>query len=99
MQDSASPEHGTTPANGVISKSVSEAPASDLLVDLLGPLAIEGPPAPAISGEQTSVPGLNATPSAVDALALAILSDPSTGVQVEAFLRFVCSLKVHCIQT
>ncbi|CAA6658620.1 unnamed protein product [Spirodela intermedia] len=81
MQDSASPDHSITPENGVISKSVSEAPASDLLVDLLGPLAIEGPPAPAVSGEQTSFPGLNATPSPVDALALAILSDQSTGVQ------------------
>ncbi|CAA7394896.1 unnamed protein product [Spirodela intermedia] len=79
--DSASPDHSITPENGVISKSVSEAPASDLLVDLLGPLAIEGPPAPAVSGEQTSFPGLNATPSPVDALALAILSDQSTGVQ------------------
>ena len=54
-------------------KAPSEPPSADLL-DLL---AIEAPPAPSLSSEQTPAP------NSVDALALAILSDQSAGgVQV-----------------
>ncbi|XP_078429470.1 AP-2 complex subunit alpha-1-like [Wolffia australiana] len=83
--DAASPDRGETPSDGpIINQTTSpEPPSADLLGDLLGPLAIEGPPAPAVaSGEQIRAPETGPSPSPVDALALALLSDQtSTGVQ------------------
>uniref|UniRef100_A0A1D1XEC3 AP-2 complex subunit alpha n=2 Tax=Anthurium amnicola TaxID=1678845 RepID=A0A1D1XEC3_9ARAE len=80
--DSVSIDQGMVHANGTINKSVSEAPPSaDLLGDLLGPLAIEGPPASAVPAEESLISGLDATPSSADALALATLSDQSNTVQ------------------
>uniref|UniRef100_A0A0D3FCW6 AP-2 complex subunit alpha n=1 Tax=Oryza barthii TaxID=65489 RepID=A0A0D3FCW6_9ORYZ len=56
-------------------------PASqaDLLADLLGPLAIEGPPA---AVEQNPVQGLETNQSPVGDLALATLEDQSNSVQI-----------------
>lgn len=67
------------------STSHSTSPA-DLLADLLGPLAIEGPPAV----EQNPAQGLNANQSPVDDLALATLEDQSNSVQVLVYSYFLC---------
>lgn len=63
-------------------------PASqaDLLADLLGPLAIEGPPA---AVEQNPVQGLEANQSSVGDLALATLEDQSNSVQVLLYFLVV----------
>ncbi|CAD6201602.1 unnamed protein product [Miscanthus lutarioriparius] len=58
------------------STSQSTSPA-DLLADLLGPLAIEGPPAV----EQNRAQGLNANQNPVGDMALATLDDQSNSVQ------------------
>ncbi|KAM3262936.1 hypothetical protein ACQJBY_053221 [Aegilops geniculata] len=69
-------------------------PASqaDLLADLLGPLAIEGPPA---AVEQIPAQGLEANQSPVGDLALATLEDQSNSVQpivnVEEKFKILCT--------
>jgi AP-2 complex subunit alpha len=69
-------------------------PASqaDLLADLLGPLAIEGPPG---AVEQNPVQGLEANQSPVGDLALATLEDQSNSVQpivnVEEKFHVLCT--------
>nr|CAB3502257.1 unnamed protein product [Digitaria exilis] len=72
------------------STSRSTSPA-DLLADLLGPLAIEGPPA----AEQYPVQGLDANQSPVGDLALATLEDQSNSVQpivnVEEKFHILCT--------
>ncbi|KAJ1299140.1 hypothetical protein BS78_01G509000 [Paspalum vaginatum] len=72
------------------STSHSTSPA-DLLADLLGPLAIEGPPAV----EQHPAQGLDANQSTVGDLALATLEDQSNSVQpivnVEEKFHILCT--------
>jgi len=69
--------------NGTVSKVDAEpTPSPDLLGDLLGPLAIEGPPSAAVVAEQNLVPGGDATPEAIGALALATVGEESNAVQV-----------------
>lgn len=67
------------------STSRSTSPA-DLLADLLGPLAIEGPPAV----EQYPAQGLDTNQSPVGDLALATLEDQSNSVQVLVYSFFLC---------
>lgn len=69
----------TAPVSKVEAPASHPASQADLLADLLGPLAIEGPPA---AVEQTPVQGLDANQSPVGDLALATLEDQSNSVQV-----------------
>jgi AP-2 complex subunit alpha len=62
---------------------------ADLLADLLGPLAIEGPPA---AVEQNPVQVLEANQTPIGDLALATLDDQSSAVQV--LLHFLITLFV-----
>lgn len=62
-------------------------PSPDLLGDLLGPLAIEGPPGTAPQSDPRVASGLEGDPN-VDALALAPVEDQTSAVQV-SFLRLV----------
>ncbi|XP_020093761.1 AP-2 complex subunit alpha-2-like [Ananas comosus] len=75
----------STKENGTVSKDepAPPTPSEDLLGDLLGPLAIEGPPAAAAaaSTEQNPLAGLEAAPNSVGALALATLDDQANSVQ------------------
>ncbi|EEC74378.1 hypothetical protein OsI_09703 [Oryza sativa Indica Group] len=72
--------------------AVHPASQADLLADLLGPLAIEGPPA---AVEQNPVQGLETNQSPVGDLALATLEDQSNSVQpivnVEEKFHILCS--------
>ncbi|XP_038977047.1 AP-2 complex subunit alpha-1-like isoform X2 [Phoenix dactylifera] len=80
--EASSHNQGLTKENGAVSKVDPEpAPSADFLGDLLGPLAIEGPPAATVSAEQNMISGLEATPNAADALALATVGDQSNSVQ------------------
>ncbi|XP_077235889.1 AP-2 complex subunit alpha-1-like [Tasmannia lanceolata] len=81
--DANSVEEGLTKANGSSSKldSQTSLPSGDLLGDLLGPLAIEGPPGAGVPTEKNMVSGLEASPNASDALALTPLGEQSNSVQ------------------
>ncbi|KAJ8640070.1 hypothetical protein MRB53_016764 [Persea americana] len=80
--DASLADQGLAQENGTLSKVDPQAapPSADLLGDLLGPLAIEGPPI-AASSEQNLVSGLDTVPSASDALALAPVVEQSNSVQ------------------
>lgn len=58
----------------------SVAPSADLLGDLLGPLAIEGPPA--VPTEEHAIPATEGDPNPADALALAPVDEQKNSVQV-----------------
>lgn len=60
-------------------------PSPDLLGDLLGPLAIEGPPGTAPQSDPRVASGLEGDPN-VDALALAPVEDQASAVQVSFLL-------------
>lgn len=66
--------------NGTMSTTDSQPTAPDLLGDLLGPLAIEGPPGAAPS-EQSAVSGGD-VPSAADAAAIVPVEEQTNLVQV-----------------
>lgn len=82
MQDGSSPDQGMAKVNGTVDKiDTQPVPSADLLGDLLGPLAIEGPPGPTPSEEQNPISGYEAAPNSADALALSTTED-SDAVQV-----------------
>jgi AP-2 complex subunit alpha len=75
----------------------NSASPADLLADLLGPLAIEGPP----PVEQHPPQGLEANQSSVGDLALATLEDQSKSVQVLVYSYFLylgCILIQHFLK-
>lgn len=72
-------------------------PSPDLLGDLLGPLAIEGPPDTAPESDPRVASGLEGG-SDLDALALAPVEDQSNTVQVPFFFLCVVRMLVsYCI--
>ncbi|XP_020581608.1 AP-2 complex subunit alpha-1-like [Phalaenopsis equestris] len=78
--EASSFDQGRTEAYDTVSKVDTESvPSPDLLGDLLGPLAIEGPPSALIPEKQSQ--GIEANPSSPDALALAPLDDQPSSVQ------------------
>ncbi|KAL5981948.1 hypothetical protein ACLOJK_016015 [Asimina triloba] len=83
--DAGLADQSATQANGTLSKLDAQpvpAPAADLLGDLLGPLAIEGPPGSTASIEQGTVLEKDAGPIASDALALTAVEEQSNTVQI-----------------
>lgn len=86
-RDHASSQEQEVPSeNGSMNKvTPQDVPSPDLLGDLLGPLAIEGPAVPAAPVEQKArnlLSTLEATPEAAGTLALATTDDHSNSVQV-----------------
>lgn len=84
--DSNSVDPGLTEANGVLTVIDSQPPppttlSDDLLGDLLGPLAIEGPPGTSIKSEQNLMAGLESVSSTADNLALAPVEEQANSVQ------------------
>ncbi|KAF3794602.1 ALPHA-ADR AP-2 complex subunit alpha-1 [Nymphaea thermarum] len=73
----------TAQPNGTTAKvDPQQAPPSpDLLGDLLGPLAIEGPPDTSATIEQNLVSGLGTSSSTIDELALATVGEQPNSVQ------------------
>lgn len=57
-------------------------PSADLLVDLLGPLAIEGPPSSDVQSQPNIVPGFEDAPNAVEATAIVPVGEQANSVQV-----------------
>ncbi|KAK1263881.1 AP-2 complex subunit alpha-2 [Acorus gramineus] len=67
----------THQGNGTLTTVDSQpAQSGDLLGDILGTLAIEGPPDASIQPEQNVISGLEATPSPINDLALALNEQP-----------------------
>lgn len=73
-----------SPTNGTLNKVDAQSPSADLLGDLLGPLAIEGPPSSTAQPQQNLGPGLEGDPYAVDATAIVPVDEQSNSVQVLA---------------
>lgn len=84
VQDESTSGQGLAHANGtlaVVDPQPPSTPSPDLLGDLLGPLAIEGPPGTAPQSEP-SVPSSLEGGSNLDALALAPVEEQTSTVQV-----------------
>ncbi|KAM0934700.1 putative adaptor protein complex AP-2, alpha subunit [Dioscorea sansibarensis] len=80
--EGSSPDQGMAKVNGTLDKiDAQPVPSADLLGDLLGPLAIEGPPGTTPSEEQDPISGYEDVPNSADALALSTLTEQSDAVQ------------------
>lgn len=96
LQDhSADP--GLTQPNGTLTvvdpqppSADPQPPSADILGDLLGPLAIEGPPGPAVLSEQNVVPGVEGV--VVDGAAIVPVGEQANAIQVytSPFLLLYC---------
>ncbi|KAB5561569.1 hypothetical protein DKX38_006526 [Salix brachista] len=85
----ASTDQGLSQANGTLT-TVDPQPASvDLLGDLLGPLAIEGPPGAAVQFELNAVSGLEGVPSSADYAAIVPVGEQTNTVQLMNLLEHV----------
>lgn len=65
-----------------MSKVDPQPPSADLLGDLLGPLAIEGPPSTDVQSQQTIVSGLEDVPNTIEAAAIVPFEEQTNSVQV-----------------
>lgn len=75
-------DQGSTQPNGTLSKLEPQtSPPPDLLGDLLGPLAIEGPPGDSFQSEPRVVSGLEGVPNAADATAIVPVGEQANSVQ------------------
>ncbi|PRQ33271.1 putative adaptor protein complex AP-2, alpha subunit [Rosa chinensis] len=79
--DHNSTDQGLSQENGTLNKVDPQTPSPDLLGDLLGPLAIEGPPGTAVQSHQTEIPGSGGDPNAVDATAIVPVGEEPNSVQ------------------
>lgn len=79
-QDDTSAGERLSQENGTLSKVDSQPPSADLLGDLLGPLAIEGPPSINVHTRSGSNSGLEGT--VVEATAIVPAGEPTNSVQV-----------------
>ncbi|XWS71525.1 hypothetical protein CRYUN_Cryun03dG0145200 [Craigia yunnanensis] len=80
-EDHNSTNQALSQENGTLIKVGSQAPSADLLGDLLGPLAIEGPPGATVQSEHNAVSGLEGGPDAVDGSAIVPVEGPTNTVQ------------------
>lgn len=71
-------------------------PSADLLGDLLGPLAIEGPPSADVQPQQNIVSGVEGVPNAVEATAIVPVGDQTNSVQVP--LTFFMIYCIACLK-
>lgn len=76
-----SADQGLTQANGTLNKVDPQPPSADLLGDLLGTLAIEGPPGAAVQSELKAASGLEGVPSAADSAAIVPVGEQTNSVQ------------------
>lgn len=76
-------EQGLSHENGILSNVDPQTPSADLLGDLLGPLAIEGPPGTDVQSQQNVVSGLENVPNTVEAAAIVPVEEQMNSVQVQ----------------
>jgi AP-2 complex subunit alpha len=79
-QGDISAEQRLSQENGTLNQVDSQQPSADLLGDLLGPLAIEGPPSSSVHPQPSSNPGIEGT--VVDATAIVPAGQEASSVQV-----------------
>jgi AP-2 complex subunit alpha len=79
--DNISTDDGLTQSNGALTKVDSQPPSEDLLSDLLGPLAIEGPPVDMVQSKQTATPGLDDFVNNTDGMAIVPFGEQTNVVQ------------------
>ncbi|XP_022755934.1 AP-2 complex subunit alpha-1-like isoform X2 [Durio zibethinus] len=80
-EDHNSTDQSLSQENGTLSKVDSQPPSADLLGDLLGPLAIEGPPGATVQSERNAVSGLKGVLDAVDGSAIVPVEEHTNTVQ------------------
>ncbi|OMO58285.1 hypothetical protein CCACVL1_25502 [Corchorus capsularis] len=81
VKDHNSTDHALSHENGTLSKVDPQPPSADLLGDLLGPLAIEGPPGATVQSEHNAVSGMEGGPGAVDVSAIVPIEEQENTVQ------------------
>lgn len=99
MQDHNPPDQGLTQANGalaVVDPQPPATPSPDLIGDLLGTLAIEGPPGTPPQPEKDLSSGLDSAPTADEALAITPVEEQANTVQV-SFLGCMCNRIFCCV--
>lgn len=69
---------------------------ADLLGDLLGPLAIEGPPSTDVQPQQNIASGVEDFPNAVEATAIVPVGEQTNSIQVP--LTFIMKLFFACLK-
>ncbi|PPD91947.1 hypothetical protein GOBAR_DD11137 [Gossypium barbadense] len=81
LQDHTSTDPASSQQNGSLTKVDPQHPSADLLGDLLGPLAIEGPPGATVQSEHNAVSRLEGGPDAVDGSAIVPVEEQRNTVQ------------------
>ncbi|KAJ8750284.1 hypothetical protein K2173_014199 [Erythroxylum novogranatense] len=67
--------------NGILSNTDPEPPSADLLGDLLGPLAIEGPPTVDVQSEKNAISGVEGILAEADGAAIVPVGEQTSSVQ------------------
>ncbi|MBA0739873.1 hypothetical protein Gogos_013101, partial [Gossypium gossypioides] len=80
-EDHTSTDQALSQQNGSLTKVDPQHPSADLLGDLLGPLAIEGPPGATVQSEHNAVSRLEGGPDAVDGSAIVPVEEQRNTVQ------------------
>ncbi|TYI64743.1 hypothetical protein E1A91_D09G109200v1 [Gossypium mustelinum] len=80
-EDHTSTDPASSQQNGSLTKVDPQHPSADLLGDLLGPLAIEGPPGATVQSEHNAVSRLEGGPDAVDGSAIVPVEEQRNTVQ------------------
>ncbi|KAL0537854.1 hypothetical protein IC582_026844 [Cucumis melo] len=76
-----STDHELSRTNGTLTKVDSSPPEPDLLGDLLGPLAIEGPPSVVAQAPQSVMSNVDGVPNAVESGAIVPVGEQANSVQ------------------
>lgn len=79
--DHNSTDQALSQENGTLSTVDPQPASADLLGDLLGPLAIEGPPGTAVQSQPSVIPGVGGDSNAVDAAAIVPVGEEQNSVQ------------------
>ncbi|XVF46839.1 hypothetical protein PTKIN_Ptkin03bG0060000 [Pterospermum kingtungense] len=80
-EDHNSTDRALSHENGTLNKVDPQPPSADILSDLLGPLAIEGPPGATVQSEHNAVSGLEGGPDGVDGSAIVPVEEQTNTVQ------------------
>ncbi|GMJ10756.1 alpha-adaptin [Hibiscus trionum] len=80
-ENDTSTDQALSQQNGALSKVDPQPPSADLLSDILGPLAIEGPPDATVQYEHNAVSGLEGGSEAVDGSAIVAVEEQTNAVQ------------------
>ncbi|GMI97225.1 hypothetical protein like AT5G22780 [Hibiscus trionum] len=80
-ENDTSSDHTLSQQNGALSNVDPQPPSADLLSDILGPLAIEGPPDATVQSENNAASGLEGGSDAIDGSAIVPVEEQTNTVQ------------------